>query len=51
MLETTAPEAGVNAPSRVEAMHVSENAERAKAAANHAAGVAKVYFCEYYEDR
>jgi hypothetical protein len=39
--DTTAAEAQINAPNAVEAMHVSENAERAKDAANQAASVAK----------
>jgi len=39
--DTTAAEAQMNAPNKVEAMHVSENVERAKDAANQAASVAK----------
>jgi hypothetical protein len=45
-LETTAAEAEVNARSGVEAMHISDNAERAKEAASHAAAVAKVFLSE-----
>lgn len=40
--ETTAAEALANAPDRVEAMHVSETAEKTQDAANQAAAVAKV---------
>jgi len=42
VFETTAAEAQINAPNRVEAMHVFENAERSQDAANQAAAVAKV---------
>jgi len=45
-LETTAAEAELNACNRVEAMHISDNAERAKDAASQAAAVAKVFLSE-----